>query len=607
MNPSFEQEFGLGKRRAVRLLLASLVASVPSAVVAQTPPPSPPPSAVLPPTREEVTRPEAQVPERLAPRLEVEGEIERAPCALDSPDFQNIRFTVRGAQFEGLQGLSPGDLAPSYSQLMGTEQPISAVCQIRDHAATILRDAGYIAAVEVPEQRIEDGIVRFRVLMARMTQVRVRGNASGAERTIAGYLNQLTKQPVFNRYDAERYLLLASDLPGYTVRLTLRPAGTAPGEVIGDVTVQRTPAYADLNIQNGGSRELGRWGGLLRGQLFGLTGLADRTTLSAFTTSDFKEQQTLQLGHDFRVGAEGLGVGGLLTYAWANPSIQDDDSDIKARTLLATVQADYPLIRSLARNLRGTVGMDIVNQDVEVDSIDLSRDRLRVAFARFAFDALSTGFSPGRSLAEPEWRFNTELELRRGLNIFGATDRCGPAGEGCLGPGQVSPSRVEGVSTAAVVRALLYGEYRPMPRLTVALGARGQYAWKPLLSFEEFSAGNYTVGRGYNPGSLLGDRGWGTQAEIRVGSTVPTSARRPAIEGYVFWDHARVSNLDQLFVVDQPNHLNSVGGGARAAFDRFWLDAAVAVPLTRVGFPERKPDPRFLISLTTRLWPWSYR
>lgn len=587
-------------RQVAAVLLSSVLASTSSSVAAQTAP------QVLPPTREEVTRPDIQAPRDVAPRLEVEGGIERAPCALDSPEFQDIRFTLRGVEFEGLQGLGAGDLAPSYATMVGTEQPISSVCEIRDRAATMLRDAGYIAAVEVPEQRIADGVVRFRVLMARLTQIRVRGNATGAERAIAGYLDQLTRQPVFNRFEAERYLLLASDLPGYTVRLTLRPAGAAPGEVIGDVTVQRLPGYADLNIQNGGSRELGRWGALIRGQLFGLTGLADRTTLAAFTTADLKEQQTLQLGHDFRLGSEGLGLGGLFTYAWANPSI-DGGSDVRARTLLATVHADYPLIRSLARNLRGAVGMDFVNQDVELDSIDLTRDRLRVAFARLGFDAINTQLTRGRSLAEPEWRFNGNLELRKGLNIFGATDRCGPAGANCLGPNQVPPSRLEGVSTAAVVRALLYGEYRPVPKLTFALGARGQYAWKPLLSFEEFSAGNYTVGRGYDPGALIGDRGWGTQAEVRFGSTVPTNARRPAIEGYLFWDHARVSNLDRLFVIEGSRHLDSIGGGARATFDRFVLDAALAVPMTRVGLLDKKPDPRVLISLTTRLWPWSYR
>lgn len=588
-------------RRGAGLLLSAVLVSTPSIAAAQTAP------QVLPPTREEITRPDAPTPPLQAPRLEIEGGIERAPCALDSPEFQNIRFTVRGAQFEGLQGLPASELNSSYSSLIGTEQPISIVCEIRDRAATILRDAGYIAAVEVPEQRIGDGVVRFRVLMARLTQIRVRGNATGAERTIAGYLNQLTEQPVFNRFDAERYLLLASDLPGYVVRLTLRPAGTVPGEVLGDVTVQRTPAYADFNVQNGGSRELGRWGGLLRGQLFGLTGLGDRTTLAAFTTADFKEQQTLQLGHDFRVGGEGLGIGALLTYAWANPTIPGNDSEIEARTLLATVQADYPLIRSLARNLRTSIGMDYVNQTVELDSIDLSRDRLRVAFGRLGFDAMNTRFSRGRSMAEPTWRFNSLLELRKGLNILGATDDCGPTGADCLGPGEIPPSELEGVSTAAVVRGLLYGEYRPVPKLTFALGARGQYAWKPLLSFEEFSAGNYTVGRGYDPGALLGDRGWGTQAEVRFGSTVPTSARKPAIEGYLFWDHARVRDLDRLFIVEGSNHLDSVGGGARVAFDRFILDAALAVPLTRVGIFDEKPDPRVLVSLTTRLWPWSYR
>ncbi|MGN6154976.1 MAG: ShlB/FhaC/HecB family hemolysin secretion/activation protein [Sphingomicrobium sp.] len=593
------------KRHLARFLIGTLLTSVASAASAQSPPP-PTAAQTLPPTREEVTRPESQPVERQAPQLEVEGGMERAPCALDSPEFRNIQFTVRGAVFDGLQGISPGELTSSYSQLVGSNQPISVVCDIRDRAATILRNAGYIAAVEVPQQKISDGVVHFRVLMAHLVQVRVRGDASGAERIIAGYLNQLTKQPVFNRFEAERYLLLASDLPGYTVRLTLRPAGTKPGEVLGDVTVQRTPAYADLNIQNGGSHALGPWGGFVRGQFFGLTGLADRTTVAAFSTADFSEQQTIQVGHDFRFGPDGLGAGGLFTYAWAHPTIPDG-SNIRARTLLATAQIDYPFIRTLGTTLRGSGGLDYVNQAVDFNGKPLSRDKLRVGFLRLNLDALDTRFSKGRSLAEPEWHLNGQLEFRKGLNIFGATDPCGPAGINCTGPGRIGPSRTEGISTASVVRALLYGEYRPIPDLTFSLGARGQYAWKPLLSFEEFSAGNYTVGRGYDPGALLGDRGWGTQAEIRIGSRTPAAANKAAVEGYAFWDHARVSNLDRLVVIAGSKHLDSVGAGARVTFDRFILDAGLAVPLTRVGVPGRKPDPRFLISLTTRLWPWSYR
>jgi hemolysin activation/secretion protein len=588
--------------RGSSVVTLSLALAVPTSASAQSAPP-----IVRPPTREEVTRPDLQPPPPPPSRIDVEGAIERAPCALDNPQFSNIRVTLRSVEFEGLQRVSAEALRPAYANLVGHEQPISIVCDVRDRAATILRQAGYIASVEVPEQRIADGVIHFKVLMAKMVQVRVRGDASGAERTIAGYLGRLTEQPVFNRFDAERYLLLASDLPGYNVRLTLVPAGTAPGEVIGEVTVRRIAAMADANIQNYGSRELGRWGGLLRGQVFGLTGLGDRTTAAVFSTSDFREQQTVQLGHDFHLGSEGLGISDNFTYAWARPSV-GGGADVRARTLLATVAASYPFIRRQSHTVRGDVGFDFINQDVKIDGIDLTRDRLRVAFLRATADAVSLDYShPGTSVVEPLWRFNGQVELRHGLDVFGATGDCGPTGANCLGVGDVPPSHVEGDATATVLRGSAYGEYRPLALVTLALGARGQVSGKPLLSFEEFSAGNYTVGRGYDPGSLLGDSGIGVQAELRVGSQVPAGDRAVALEGYGFFDYSRVSNEDRLFVTDQAKRLSSVGGGVRAVWDRFNLDLALAIPLKRVGLLNEKPDPRLLVSLSTRLWPWSFR
>ena len=563
-------------------------------------------SQLLPPTREEVTREQQNQPQVRTPRLEVEGGVERAPCALDGPEFKNIRLTIQQVEFEGLKGMTAEELTPAYQWYVGRDQPISVVCEIRDRAATMLRNAGYVAAVQVPEQRIENGVVHFKVLMAHLAQVRVRGDASGAERTIASYLEKLTEEEVFNKYQAERYLLLASDIPGYNVRLTLRPAGTTPGEVIGDVTVQHMPVFVDANIQNGGSHELGPWGGLLRAQVFGLTGLGDRTTLSGFTTSDFHEQQTLQFGHDFRIGAEGLSISELFTYAWARPSIPD--AKVRANTLLNTFEVGYPFIRKLTRTMRGSAGFDYVNQDVKLDGIDLTRDRLRVAFMRLGADVISSNFTRDYvSLSEPLWRLAGQIELRKGLDIFGASPDCGPTGSKCLEPGEVPPSRLEGRATAFVLRSNLYGEFRPVRHLTFGLNMRAQTAWKPLLSFEEYSAGNYTVGRGYDPGALIGDRGFGTQAEIRFGSRLQPSTKKPALEAYAFWDYARVSNLDKLTVLDQSNHLHSIGGGLRIGFGRFALDSAIAVPLTHVGLLNEKPDPRVLVSLTTRLWPWSLR
>ncbi len=584
---------------AARLLLTTVLVSQSAASNAQLAP------AVRPPTREQVTRPVQPKQQARAPSLEVEGGIERAPCALAGPEYQSIRLTLRAADFEGVKGLTPTDLTPAFAQYLGHDEPIAIVCEIRDRAATILREAGYIAAVQVPEQRIDNGVVHFRVLMAHLAAVRVRGNASGAEKAIAGYLNQLTKQPVFNRFDAERYLLLASDIPGYSVRLTLRPAGTLPGEVIGDVTVQHLPAYVDANVQNSGSHELGPWGGVVRGQVYGLTGLGDRTTLALYSTSDLHEQQTVQLAEDIPLGPQGLTLGGAFTYAWARPFIPD--ANVRSRTLLSTIQVGYPFIRRQAQTLRGSIGFDYVNQDVRLDGIDLTQDHLRVGFAQLGIDAMSSDFSnPAYSLTEPRWHATAIVALRQGLDIFGASSFCGNDGSGC-GVSHVPTSTGNGRPTATVLRSAAYGEFRPIPHLTFALGVLAQYAWKPLLSFEQFSAGNYTVGRGYDPGALLGDRGWGTQAEIRAGSRTQVSTRKPALEGYAFWDHAKVDNVDPVIDVSGRQHLNSVGAGARISFDRLSLDSALAVPLTRIGIDNKRPPVRFLVSLTSRLWPWSYQ
>ena len=166
-----------------------------------------------------------------------------------------------------------------------------------------------------------------------------------------------------------------------------------------------------------------------------------------------------------------------------------------AKTLLNTFEVGYPLVRRQADSVRGSVGMDYVNQDVKLNHIDLTRDRLRVGFLRLGFDSQQSDFSQCRlfarraavagqcdARASPGHAHPRRDRLRRRL------------GADCIGPGDVPPSRLEGRSDATVLRYTMYGEFRPIPKLTLALGARAQYAWKPLLSFEEFSAGNYTVG-----------------------------------------------------------------------------------------------------------------
>jgi hemolysin activation/secretion protein len=159
-----------------------------------------------------------------------------------------------------------------------------------------------------------------------------------------------------------------------------------------------------------------------------------------------------------------------------------------------------------------------------------------------------------------------------------------------------------------VLRAEAFGEFRPARRIAFVLGARAQYSGRPLVAFEEYSAGNYTVGRGYDPGTLLGDRGIGVQSELRFGSIVPRRRGAVALQPYAFFDAAWVSNEDRIFPAAGRSHLASAGAGLRATFgDRARLDLALAVPLRRAGLQAERGDPRLLVSFTTSLRPWSSR
>lgn len=587
-----------GHGRAIGRILSTsglVIAALPVAAQAQVATPQIP-------TREEIQRP---APPAAPPPNEqivaADDAIERAPCPLANPEFANVRITLRGVEFSSVEGIDPAMLAPAWSDRVGQDLPISVVCDIRDRAATMLRSQGYLAAVRVPPQTIGDGIVKLDILAARMSRIEVRGDAGANEKLLQRYLAHLEDQPVFNIVDAERYLLLARDIPGLSARLTLRP-GAVPGEVVGEVTVDRTAAILDFNVQNFGSKDVGRWGGIARARVFGLTGMGDMTTVSFYSTPDFDEQNVAQIAHEFRVGDEGLKFGASYTYAWTRPSVAA--LPIKSETQIVSLFASYPLVLTQARRLTIGGGLDLIDQDIALGGVPINRDRLRVFNLRADgtwVDPASVAGRGGYSPAEPRWYLGASVEARQGVNFLGASDDCGPTGATCFLPGAIPLTRVEGKPDAFLVRANALAEWRPVKNFTFSLAPRAQWASDPLLAYEEFSGGNFTVGRGFDPGTVIGDSGVAVSVEARYGSLVPANTQSGALQPFVFFDAAWVWNKDLAFAGLNPQKLYSAGGGVRLAYgDVGRLDLTVAVPLNRAGFLAQKPDPRFLVNFTTQ-------
>jgi hemolysin activation/secretion protein len=585
---------------ALRWALASSVvtAIVPMAANAQVAPPIPDGNGA--PTREEAepVKPRAEAPKSQV-TIDPRKAFEVGACPLRESairvDLQSVRY------------LAPGDekLAPELLALLGTiqpqtrgDQPIAAVCDIRDMANTALHRAGYVASVQIPPQEITGGEFQLIVVAARITEIVVRGNADGYRDALRPRLEQLKALFPLNERDAERILLLAGDVPGLDVQLVLRSAGTKPGEVIGDMTVSATPVQLLANVQNAGSKQLGREVGTLRADIFGLTGLSDRTFIALSNSAQFREQHVVQLGHDMGVGGGGFRVGVRGSYAISQPTITQ--LSLRSRTIIAGLDLSYPLVRQVNSGVTAWAGLEYLNQETRVltagQRVPFTADRISIGYARLE------GYTGSLRLDGSEaWSLKAGVELRQGLNIFN------PTPQGRI-TGGFSPSRFDGDGRATEFRGTLDASWSPAHNVWFTGSVFGQYSKKALLNLEEFSVGSLTYGRGYDPGATGADRAVAFRLEPRVRLTGAGTAQKPnkfQLEVSAFYDNIHIWNVDQG-AIETKRSVDSIGGGIRAIVaGRLVLDLTYAKPLKRaLSIDADRPPPRLLFSLTTKLLPW---
>jgi hemolysin activation/secretion protein len=540
-------------------------------------------------------------------RLSVQDDIERGPCPLAEPAFANARVTFSAVEFTGLPGIAAADLAPAWTEYANRDLPITALCEVRDRAATMLRARGFLAAVQIPPQRIEKGgVARMDVLAAKLTELQVRGKAGAAEGLIAEHLEPLTREDWFNTNDAERNLLLLRDLPGYDARLTLRSAGRAPGEVVGDITVDYTPVEFTIGAQNLGAKATGREGLFAELALNGLLGLGDRTTASIYNTVDWDEQRIIRIGEEIALGANGLRLGGSALWGRSEPSLAG--GGFLTKTFAGEGHLRAVLQRRQTSSLALTGGLELVEQTLSFAGTRLSKDDLSIAFLRLdhaMIDAASASGAGGFSASEPRWRSAMSLELRKGLGIFGASEDCSVISR-CLPP-NVPISNALADPRAFVARLDGVVEFRPARRVTLALSPLVQVADNGLLAYEQASFGNYTIGRGLDPGVMVGDDAVGASFEVRAGSRHPGARGGFAFEPFVFVDWAKAW-IDDNRINPDPRDVLTTGAGVRARWgERFDIGLTFAAPLKRAGYQLERSDPRLLFTIAARLLPWGDR
>lgn len=550
----------------------------------------------IPALAQQATPPVAAAPGTSAAELNPDNRVSRAaprrrdgafapeppgPCPLEN---STVEMTLRSVTFQGSTAVSSDTLRGAYAEYLGTAQPVSVICAIRDRAAQIVFNNGVLARVEIPEQRIADGALVLEVIEAHVVNVRVRGDVGPAQDLIESYAEKLRGMKPFDMARAQRYLLLASDVPGLRVRAAVRPSTSSErGAVDIDLTVTKDGPDLFANIQNTGSKQVGRWGGLVRGQIASQTKFGESAALTAFHTLDSNEQWLVQLAGTARFGAEGVVGRGSIVYGESRPGDFLKPLDLKSKSVVVNMEGAYPVIRSRNRNLNVAGGLDFVDQQTEFPGLGDTHDKMRVLYARADGD-YRTEVAGRPVLVSGAWT------LRKGLSVLGGSDS-----------GDPNLTRALGKPDAWVLRSQGGVDIALTDRLTGMLRTQSQYTSSSLLPYEQISLGGLTVGRGYDPAALLGDKGISGAFELRYGPVQvhPSVVAAP----YAFFDAGRVSNNNALASGLAKNRtLKSVGAGVvLRVFNRANLEIIYAHPIDATRTGGRRPSDRVLIQLTASL------
>ncbi|WP_353229620.1 ShlB/FhaC/HecB family hemolysin secretion/activation protein [Novosphingobium sp.] len=594
----------MGRSQAIAAVgLGAVLAGFAPVVAAQSvpaPPPSLPQGSL--PTAQEVNpaAPDAAPPKSTV-KVREQGAFRAGPCPLAQSD---VKVAIRSITFTGPGGaaLDPEILRVVQGITTGSDaQSISAVCTLRDEANFRLQHARYVAAVQIPPQTIDQGVLRLEVVTGRIVEVHVHGDAGPFEGKVRARIEQLKKLTPLNAAEAEKVLLQANDIPGLTMQMGLSPdtATGKPGDLIGDITVSYRRFALVGNVQNYNSTALGRETVYLRAEAYDLLNLDDRAYIAGSTTFDFRKQRTIQFGEAITLNSHNDHLAFVSTFAQSRPALTG--LDLRTVSLIENLSYDHTFVRTTTASVIATGGFEYAEQRTKVyfagdkKGQGIGLDRISTLYVRVDADKRLLGLD-GSQKAE----VSGGLELRKGIGILGATK------PGVI-VGTSSPSRFNGSGTPFIVRGHLSGVVNLGPLFELASTVQGQWADRELLNYDQFAIGNLTVGRGYDPGANTADKAFAAASEARF--NLPLGPRvRGQIYGFYDWIH--LWNRDPSST-ERNRILRSVGGGARlTVINGLKLDVTYAHPLDPpllTGTNVQRSPNRLMVSLTAQLVPFGFK
>lgn len=521
------------------------------------------------------TRP--AVPEVGEPLVLPGGE-DRAPAQ----QAEETPFTVSSVAFDGNKVLDDAELQALAAAYVNRPITLSDARELAAKVTAKYRDAGYILTqAVVPSQRISDGTLRIQIIEGFIDKIEIEGDAGGALPFLQSHARRISSIRPLTADVLERELLLAGDLPGFSIRSVLQPSQTTPGASDLTLIVERDRFEGYAAVDNLGSRYLGREeviGAVYVNDLFGTSG---RVGLTGVVAPDGDPELAYgSLSIQQPLTSSGLSLFASASYSETRPGLELERLDTEGTAKSMRVELSYPIVRSRDLNVIGTVGFAASNVRSENAVVKPTfEDRLRSVKADVFVNALDSwgGSNSG------------QVTFTQGVTAFNGSKRS----DGNL-------SRVNADSEFSRLNVEV-SRWQPLwNEFGLLVGAAAQTSFnEDLLAGEEVGFGGTNYGRAFDPSEITGENGLAGKAEASW--YIPHSSsvvQNPEL--YTFYEIATVDQVTLLPGEEERETIRSAGLGVRLGVaERANVNVYVAKPFGHDITAERDRDLRVFFSVSS--------
>lgn len=468
---------------------------------------------------------------------------------------------------------------------IGVKASILDIYQIADKITAHYRNDGYfLSRAVVPDQTIEHGIVRIRVVEGYIDKILIQSDEKASQKTLRehislqgdlGHRTDLFKkfaekirayQPI-NIEDLERdslldklerYTLLINDLPGVSATSKLSASKDKTGATDLVLVLSEKPFDASVSYDNRGTKTAGPRQVTVTLGANNLFGLYEKTTLTYVQTTQAKELKYFALSHEETLNSEGTKLTFSGNKSWAEPGAYLTYLEMNSQSESIEINLTHPAIRRRQVNLSLHARLTYKNSKSKSLGELSSQDKIRALRVGATYDYADKW--SGISLVS--------AELHQGLDVLNATEK-----------GAAFATRSLGRSDFTKLTLDLYRNQRLPHGFGMMTAASGQWSAHELLSSEEFGYGGSQFGRAYDSSEISGDQGFSAKLEVQYYD--PPTIPNTKYHLYSFYDFGATYNITPL---NQPWRETgaSAGGGLRFTIaDKYSGSLELAKPLTR--------------------------